>query len=966
MDQRTIYHFSIDDLKRLVQQKNVKVVSFDLFDTLLVRPSMKPTDVFYLLREKVRQEYDLDFVALRLHAEEEMHTDDATITDIWNWIRKKNGLNLDVVYSLMNLELELETRLLTVHNQMLSVLQCAKKAGKRVIITSDMYMGREILSKILMQKGITEIDEIYVSCDLHARKSNGTIFELVAQKEGVDDPSQIVHIGDNVCSDYQMALNAGFTAAYYPSIWEDACGKGRPWEGALGENASQDPYARLLMSYGIFYTYLVRNRAFDSNRCFDNLGDIASLYLGNVLLAISFDFLNNSQIHKLYDRISFAARDGYLPKKIYDILADSDNALPSHYFQASRQAVSYTSYTNFFEYFDHSSWDVMNQNYRLEDYIRLIIVDKKMVPVILSQMTDAEKSIDLSKHLLEARGVLLRFKKELDTYFTKQSKLAKQYYLEQFPEDEKRYLVFDCGYSGSISVGLMGTRENNNTKFDKYYVWETEANRERDQQYGTKTFCLSPSDNYAGINLVLEECFSPLEGSCLGFERQGKKVVGVQDRLPQDTRMKQAMDEIHGVCEDYAKYFKDLFNPYIPSIVLLDRDVFTRACYHAFLNSPYMEASLLREIRFTDSHNGGIPIELSKKVYDAFEMTGKYPTVFHGTNFLNPDVYALPRRETTASLRIGIHQHVHYLHVIEEFICYLKDFPLPFDLYITTTQPQSVGALQNLCTALLPNLKELKVIVLENRGRDVAPWLVGMRPYQKNYDLFCHLHGKASVEYDDGVGTTWRRYLLNNLISHNAAADIIEIFDKNEDVGCIFPRFFDYIANLCISVNIPLVGESNEIKIIEKMMRDMHVNEPFSRDDLLYSAGTMLWYRPKALQPLFDLDFSMEDFPKEPIPNGGTIAHAIERMPGIVCKSQGYRAVIFNEVQPITKQDVPGMLPAPVPAIPVAPAAIPIDPAAIPFRSWRGHTVGWYIKKFCKSFVPYGLLRVWQRIRYKY
>lgn len=33
-------------------------------------------------------------------------------------------------------------------------------------------------------------------------------------------------------------------------------------------------------------------------------------------------------------------------------------------------------------------------------------------------------------------------------------------------------------------------------------------------------------------------------------------------------------------------------------------------------------------------------------------------------------------------------------------------------------------------------------------------------------------------------------------------------------------------------------------------------------------------------------------------------------------------------------------------------------------RSWRGHSIAWYIKKCVKSLVPYGVLRVWQRLRY--
>ena len=84
MEQNKVYHYSLDDIKKIVQQEKIKVVSFDLFDNLLVRPSMRPTDIFYLLEEKVRREYGLDFVGMRLHAEEELHTDDATLADIWN------------------------------------------------------------------------------------------------------------------------------------------------------------------------------------------------------------------------------------------------------------------------------------------------------------------------------------------------------------------------------------------------------------------------------------------------------------------------------------------------------------------------------------------------------------------------------------------------------------------------------------------------------------------------------------------------------------------------------------------------------------------------------------------------------------------------------------------------------------------------------------------------------------------
>lgn len=208
MGSRTIKHFTIEDIKQIVIQESITTVSFDFFDTLLLRPSMRPTDIFHLLQNKVRQKYDLDFIDLRLYAEAEMKNENATIVDIWNYIQKKHSLNVGVANALMNLEIELETRLLTVNTEMLSVLKCAKEAGKRVIITSDMYLGSEILSAILREKGIVEVDAVYVSCDLHARKSDGRIFHLVAEKEGIEDLSQMVHIGDNVRSDYQKSMTA--------------------------------------------------------------------------------------------------------------------------------------------------------------------------------------------------------------------------------------------------------------------------------------------------------------------------------------------------------------------------------------------------------------------------------------------------------------------------------------------------------------------------------------------------------------------------------------------------------------------------------------------------------------------------------------------------------------------------------------------------------------------------------------
>ena len=51
--------------------------------------------------------------------------------------------------------------------------------------------------------------------------------------------------------------------------------------------------------------------------------------------------------------------------------------------------------------------------------------------------------------------------------------------------------------------------------------------------------------------------------------------------------------------------------------------------------------------------------------------------------------------------------------------------------------------------------------------------------------------------------------------------------------------------------------------------------------------GSVFWFRVKALAPLFDHGWKHEDFPPEPLPQDGTISHAIERIYPFVAQGQG-------------------------------------------------------------------------------
>ena len=67
---------------------------------------------------------------------------------------------------------------------------------------------------------------------------------------------------------------------------------------------------------------------------------------------------------------------------------------------------------------------------------------------------------------------------------------------------------------------------------------------------------------------------------------------------------------------------------------------------------------------------------------------------------------------------------------------------------------------------------------------------------------------------------------------------------------------------------------------------------PVKEEDFLdFPAGTMFWARTKSISELFDLQLDKKDFPEEKGQVDGTIAHAIERLFGIIPAKKGYKVI---------------------------------------------------------------------------
>ena len=181
-----------------------KVVSFDIFDTLLFRKTNSPEVIFDLVGKyfgihgfrKIRMDAQNEASARAYAAFKYPHAD---MDQIYEVLSERQEMGVDW-QKVKEYEIQMERDALVANREMLEIFHYVKSLGKRLVITTDMYLTANILSQILRDRGFDGFDRIYCSADEHKAKFNRDLFEHVAQQEGVDF-GDILHIGDKARDD---------------------------------------------------------------------------------------------------------------------------------------------------------------------------------------------------------------------------------------------------------------------------------------------------------------------------------------------------------------------------------------------------------------------------------------------------------------------------------------------------------------------------------------------------------------------------------------------------------------------------------------------------------------------------------------------------------------------------------------------------------------------------------------------
>lgn len=201
------FHVSYDQLIKEIDTH--EIISFDIFDTVLMRRVYEPTDVFLLVDFEIEEELPCRFLKMRKMAEQELLRQcEPNLRQIYEYMGRKYHLSQELCARLMDRELQKERQVLVVRKRMKSCIDYCKEQGKRLFFVSDMYLPSDTLKDLLKQFGITGYEDVLVSCEYNRSKPKGLFEVLKEMAKG----GSCLHIGDHEEADYCAAQRSGIDA----------------------------------------------------------------------------------------------------------------------------------------------------------------------------------------------------------------------------------------------------------------------------------------------------------------------------------------------------------------------------------------------------------------------------------------------------------------------------------------------------------------------------------------------------------------------------------------------------------------------------------------------------------------------------------------------------------------------------------------------------------------------------------
>ncbi|GEM_PF-392381 len=479
---REVTHYRPSSVKSVTKKKirkeidRAKCISFDIFDTLLVRDYSSPDDLLresstratdYLWRNvhhdiNSEEYYELRKRTARNLLEQAKNNDqeDITLRDIYNGMRKTLGVSKEVAVKLRKIESDLEIRHTKLRGSISQLYEYARARNKEIILTSDMYLDSDIVDLMLRKNNIQGYEKLYLSSELKLLKKTGNLFKHILSDRGIRS-SNLLHIGDNAVSDYSIPKKLGIRSILIPKSIESMYANPyyhRAWK-RIGNNPGS-------MHWISTWQGLVSNRLFGTSnisRSSKSLFSGSAINLGYAaggpIIAGFVAWLIRELVRDKVDRVYFLARDGWYPKTAYDVFTQNlVNAPEAHYLLASRRGCIIPSLKN---------WDDIESTLEMgfsPVEASVILQDRFGLDSALLAQEDWEDAGFSSGHdLVTSKNAddiarLTKLLKKKEAAVLKNAEHERDAYVKYLTDEgvfkEGRIAIVDIGHNGTLQLAL--------------------------------------------------------------------------------------------------------------------------------------------------------------------------------------------------------------------------------------------------------------------------------------------------------------------------------------------------------------------------------------------------------------------------------------------------------------------------------------------------------------------------------
>lgn len=491
-----------------------EVISFDMFDTLILRPVDTPADLFYFVGERLNIPNFRDIRKKAERTARERHiaesgNGEVTLAQIYDILKEQLCISAE---SAMAAESDVEISLCIENPYMLEVWNKIKAIGKKIVVTTDMYLPKSVLEAMLQKCGFTGYDAIFLSNEYGYGKYNGKLYDKL---KSAYPKCSISHVGDNYHADYVLAKKSKIHAVYYRNIQD------------YGKKYRTD---RMSYIVGSAYRSLVNRRMFCMEKCSPAM-EFGYKYGGLLLLGFC-NFIHEQSALKKADKILFFSRDGHIVKELYDKLYPDEKTEYVYWSRAASAKLCVDIYPQ--NYFDRFLDQKSSKGIMLSEILDAMDLSELEVSFPLNQPLTS-RNLNIVKS--ELYGKLKKITKLYEGAYEQADK-----YFEKMLSGCKRVVTVDCGWAGSGSI-LLDAYLNQKMKLDievTGLLAGSNSKNQHDSDYSETYFktgklisyCFSSEHNrecyethFPGgrHNIYFELMFGAPQPSFIGFTKDGLK-----------------------------------------------------------------------------------------------------------------------------------------------------------------------------------------------------------------------------------------------------------------------------------------------------------------------------------------------------------------------------------------------------------------------------------------------------------